>query len=87
MEAEKIERKKYLWKIKHEGLDNMLDVGNEDKWEISKIMPRFQAFIVGSWSCQSSIQEALGEGTSFQVFSGKAQIKNSMFNCGHLSLL
>lgn len=82
-------RKKCVWKIKQKSLDNILDLGNGNRREVYKMMPRFLAFIVGLMVLSSHWDD------SFQVYSGKSKssnsafflsffFSNSVFNCEHL---
>ena len=81
--------KKCVWKIKQKSLDNILDLGNGNRREVYKLMPRFLALIVGL------MVVSVIEMTIFKYTVEKARVviqfsfflsSNSVFNCEHLCL-
>lgn len=81
--------KKCVWKIKQKSLDNILDLGNGNRREVYKLMPRFLALIVGLMVV-SVIEMTIFKYTVEKV---RAVIQfsfflssNSVFNCEHLCL-
>lgn len=81
--------KKCVWKIKQKSLDNILDLGNGNRREVYKMVPRFLALIVGL------MVVSVIEMTIFKYTVEKARaviqfsfflFSNSVFNCEHLCL-